>query len=50
MLHLLSSAINPAIRLDHALRHWHRIARALAERPRRRKYQTEILCSPSPLG
>jgi len=45
MLHLLSTAINPAIALAQALRRWDHIARRLAEPPRRRPMQTEILCA-----
>jgi hypothetical protein len=45
MLHLLSTAINPAIPLGRALRHWQRIARRLAERPRKRIKQVPMLCS-----
>ena len=45
MLHLLSTAINPAIRLAHALRHWPRIARRLAEAPRQRSMQMKTLRS-----
>lgn len=45
MLHLLSTAINPTIPLAQALRHWPRIARRLAEPPRRRSKQMETLCT-----
>lgn len=45
MLHLLNAAINPIIPLARALRHWHRIARRLAERPRKRLKQVATLCS-----
>jgi hypothetical protein len=45
MLHLLSCAINPTIRLGYALRHWETIARTLAERPRQRRSQLETLSS-----
>jgi hypothetical protein len=44
MLHLLSAAINPTISLDHALQRWQHIARRLAEPPRRRLLQREMLC------
>ncbi len=44
MLHLLSTAINPAMPLAHALRHWRRIARGLAEPPRQRANQMERMC------
>ena len=44
MLHLLSAAINPTIPLQHALHRWDRIARRLAEPPRRRQLQRETLC------
>lgn len=50
MLHLLSAAINSTIPLDHALRNWPRIARRLAEPPRRRRKQIETLCSLFPLS
>jgi hypothetical protein len=45
MLHLLSTAINPTISLADALRHWRRIARRLAEAPRKRSKQLDILCT-----
>lgn len=45
MLHLFSNAINPAIPLGHALSNWSCIAQGLAERPRRRSRQMEVLCS-----
>ena len=45
MLHLLSAAINPTLSLDHALHRWDRIARRLAEPPRRRQLQKETLCT-----
>ena len=44
MLHLLSTAINPTIALAHALHRWRRIARALAEPPRQRRKQMDVLC------
>jgi len=49
MLHVLSTAINPTIRLDHVLRNWRRIHRGLAERPRKRTKQLDIIC-PTPLS
>ncbi len=45
MLHLLSTAINPTIPLARALRHWPRIARRLAESPRKRSKQVSTLCA-----
>ena len=49
MLHLLSTAINPTIPLARALRRWHHIAQRLAERPRKRAKQLQILRASFPL-
>jgi hypothetical protein len=43
MLHLLSRAINPKLRLGEALQQWASIARRLAERPRKRRRQMQVL-------
>lgn len=43
MLHLFRHAVNPPLHIADALRCWPQIARALAERPRRRKRQMETL-------
>jgi len=45
MHHLLKTAVNPTIGLDHALHHWDRIARRLAEPPRNGIKQIETLRS-----
>jgi hypothetical protein len=50
MLHLLSTAINPNIPLAQALRRWYYIAQRLAERPRNRTKQLEILRARFPLS
>ncbi len=43
MHHLVSSAVNPPLRLTACIERWHEISRALREPPRTRTLQTETI-------
>lgn len=43
MHHLVSTAVNPPLRLARCIERWHEISRALREPPRKRTLQPETM-------